>query len=236
MKIIYKEDSYLYKKYNFGYTVNAIFEENDNLDDFYEKGFLPFSGSFSSKNIYYMARSSRVFLKDFVITSENRRILKKFEQLNFKRKIVSKTEFKNDIYAINLCLEYFKIKHGENIFSYERLMFVIDFSNNVEIIEYLDDKDNKIAYVIGVRTEKIFHYWYSFFVKQHIGSSIGIFLMLDCIIKEKEMGTDFVYLGTIYGEKSLYKTNFLPIYFWDGEQWVNDLKKLKELARSDTGE
>jgi hypothetical protein len=37
----------------------------------------------------------------------------------------------------------------------------------------------------------------------------------------------------VYGEKALYKTNFEPLEWWNGEEWRSDIKQLKERGRSD---
>ena len=44
----------------------------------------------------------------------------------------------------------------------------------------------------------------------------------------------FVYLGTCYGEKSLYKVrDFKGLSYFDGNQWDNDVKTLKSKCKSD---
>jgi arginyl-tRNA--protein-N-Asp/Glu arginylyltransferase len=55
--------------------------------------------------------------------------------------------------------------------------------------------------------------------------------MLDCIRSAKAAGLKHYYLGTVYGEKALYKTNFEPLEWWDGKSWSKDIALLKELSR-----
>ncbi len=234
MKIFYREHSHSYKTYAFGYAVYGVAENNDIVDDIYNKGFLPFSGNAEIRDTYYLARSARVILSEFDPSSENRRVLKKFNADDFTKTVIDKELFLNDSVAIEFCLNYFRLRHGENVFSEQRLTFIVNFSDNVRIIEYKDTGGNIVAYVIGIVGQNFFHYWFSFFAEEYFHTSFGVFLMLSSLMEQKTLGTQYVYLGTVYGAKALYKTNFSPLEFWNGELWSTDVALLKELARTDT--
>lgn len=77
------------------------------------------------------------------------------------------------------------------------------------------------------------HYWFSFYDMALANKSFGSYLMLDAIERAKESGAAYMYLGTVYGAKALYKANYEPLEFWDGTAWNEDTAKLKELARND---
>ena len=63
---------------------------------------------------------------------------------------------------------------------------------------------------------------------------IGKFMMEHIIHLAKKKNKEFVYLGTCYGEESLYKVrDFKGIEFFDGNSWENDIEKLKLLCKSD---
>ena len=50
----------------------------------------------------------------------------------------------------------------------------------------------------------------------------------------KKLGKKYIYLGTCYGEKALYKVrDFKGIEFYDGNKWMKDNKILKDLCKSD---
>ena len=77
MEYLYTEDNINYKDYKFGYTVNCVLNNSDNIEKVFSKGFLPYTGNInSSKEVYYMARSIRINLKDYERLSENKRIIK----------------------------------------------------------------------------------------------------------------------------------------------------------------
>ena len=60
-----------------------------------------------------------------------------------------------------------------------------------------------------------------------------MWLILDALRDAKARGLAYYYLGTVYGDKALYKTNFKPLEWWDGGKWNRDITLLKELGRKD---
>ncbi len=233
MKIYLQEFSHNYKKYLFGYTLHALREEDDLLDNLYVRGFLPFTGNTTVKDTYYMARSCRIDLEKFSPSSENRRIQKKILPGTFiKTKHPAKNYLNNEQF-LHFCLEYFDKKHGQGIFSKERLQFVLSFSKEVYVLKYSDEQEKTVAYVIEVEGHWAAQYWFSFYDLNDLLPSLGVWLMLDCIISAKEKKLKHYYLGTVYGEKALYKTNFAALEYWDGNSWQQNIANLKNLARSD---
>jgi arginine-tRNA-protein transferase len=233
MKITLQEFAHNYRKYLFGYTLHAEREENDSVDDLYEKGFLPFTGNIAIENTYYMARSCRVDLEKFSVSSENRRVQKKIASQNFITSKHTAEHYINDDTFIKFCLEYFTKRHGSGIFSRERLQFVLLFSKEVYVIKYTDEQGNVIAYVIEVAGKIASQYWFSFYDIKAALPSLGMWLMLDCTITAKENELKYYYLGTVFGEKALYKTNFNALEYWNGNAWIQNIANLKGLARHD---
>lgn len=233
MKIYRQEFVHDYKSYLFGYTLHALREENDLIDDLYKNGFLPYTGNINTKNNYYMARSCRIDLEKFTISSENKRVQKKISSGDINKKKLPAANYIDDEGFFNFCLEYFAKRHGENIFSKERLHLVLSFSKEVNVIKYENNNGEALAYVIETEGMDIAQYWFSFYDLNSALQSFGIWLMLDCIITAKEKKLKYYYLGTVYGEKALYKTNFKALEFWDGNSWQQNIPYLKELARRD---
>lgn len=77
------------------------------------------------------------------------------------------------------------------------------------------------------------HFYYSAYDLSYVQQSLGMWLMLDRARAAREAGRQEYYLGTVYGEKALYKANLEPLEFWDGTQWNADLATLKSLARDE---
>jgi arginine-tRNA-protein transferase len=98
------------------------------------------------------------------------------------------------------------------------------------------DIDGKpVGYVFLVSQGYCIHYWFSFFdLNQMANFSIGKWMMWKSISLAKEEGIKYIYLGTCYGTKSLYKVrDFKGVEFFDGVGWNNDTALLKKLCKSD---
>src|SRR5438132_1710930 len=126
MRIFSSELAHNYGSYTFGYTNYGELEEGDNLAHVYNAGFLPYSGSPNVKGVFYFARSARVDLATFALSSENRRIAKKFDG-QFEKKRTPVAEFEITDEFMEFSLAYFNQRHGENIMPPERLKLILDF-------------------------------------------------------------------------------------------------------------
>lgn len=212
-----------------------VLREGDPLADIYAQGYLPYSGARDSKDIFYSGRSARVVLADFELSSENRRIAKRFDGL-FQKELVPFAQFKPDDYFWDLSLTYFAKKHGPNAMPRTRIEALFDAGIITTVVVYRHNADI-VAYVFEVEdasaSRRMGHYWYSFYDIRYARQSLGMWLMLDCVRTAKERGLSYYYLGTVYGEKALYKTNFEPLEWWDGAKWNLDQKLLRERGRSE---
>jgi len=64
--------------------------------------------------------------------------------------------------------------------------------------------------------------------------SLGKYIMEQVIYYAKSKKLKYVYLGTCYGNKALYKVrDFKGIEFYDGEIWNSNVKSLKEICKND---
>ncbi|MDQ5962468.1 MAG: Acetyltransf 6 protein [Patescibacteria group bacterium] len=230
MKIITSEFGHSYETYSFAYTIYAKREKEDDLASIYEKGFLPFSGAKDVYDMFYMARSIRSYVRTWEPTSENRRVLKKFDG-EFTKHSRTVEDVRHDEGFFDLCLSYFNLAHG-NVMPLERLELILDTNLISRVIEYRKDA-TPVAYLLLVEGENFSHYWFSFFKQEYTRSALGMWLALDHI-REMQGKKDYFYFGTGYAEKALYKTNVEPLSFWNGTEWVHDVKLLKALCRSDT--
>jgi len=231
MKKFDSEFTHSYKTYSFGYCNYAKRETHDRLSDIYEGGYLPYSGAQNIEDIFYMARSARVALHNFSLSSENRRIAKKFDGMFIRAQIPIKT-FIADERAISFCLAYFKKRHGARIMPRKRLMAILSSGLLSHVVVYKQD-DAPIAYVLEVSDDTMTHFWFSFYDISLIRQSLGMWLFIDSARVAQEQGKKYFYVGTVYGEKGIYKTNFKTIAYWDGTEWVNDIPRLKSRSRSD---
>lgn len=234
MQLFSREFGHSYETYSFGYCNFAVREPEENVADIYAEGYLPYSGDLETRGTFYMARSARIPLADFEPSSENRRIGKRNDG-NYMVTETSLSEFNtNDEKFLSFCLEYFSKRHGPHIMPRERLEFILSLNLITDVITYTKD-GNVLAYVLEVNDPTTTHFWFSFYDLEYINQSLGLWLMLDRARTAKDKNKKYFYLGTAYGEKGLYKTNFEPIEFWNGREWIRDVRLLKSLCRSDNG-
>ena len=226
MRIFQREFGERYESYEFGYATYATREDGDTLSDIYTSGFLPHSADPTVKDLFYMARSVRVPLSTFRETSENRRILKKFDGL-FTSTLLTKEELSRDSDFLPCFLEYFSARHGERVMTEERARGILATPHPLRGVRY-EEAGVLAGYALEVVGEDMAHYWYSCYTARHADSSFGMWLMLDAVRRAKNEGRSYSYLGTAYGSKGRYKTNFEPLEWWDGSEWNTNLKLLKE--------
>lgn len=233
MKTYSSEFGHDYDTYSFGYCNYAIREPGDRLAKIYASGYLPYSGKAGVKDIFYMARSARVDLSRFSLSSENRRIAKRFDG-TFEREEMPLARFDtSDKTFLTFCLHYFRERHGQYVMPKERLRTILDMGLASDITMYRADEAT-VAYVLEVRDAEMAHFWYSFYDLSYVRRSLGMWLMLDALRQAKAAGKTYFYIGTVYGDKALYKVNFSALEYWDGCEWIADVKRLKTLARSDS--
>jgi len=233
MQKFHSEFAHSYNNYSFGYCQYGRREKHDTLSEIYKEGFLPYSGQIGTKDIFYMARSARLDLEHFNLTSENRRIIKRFES-SFSRQALTIKDFLNsDKNFLKFCQDYFDARHGREIMSKERLMSILKQGLVSDIIIYTKD-NNPVACVFIVSDKDFSHYWFSFYDLAYVNQSLGMWLMIDVAKREKESRKKYFYIGTVYGNESLYKTNLKPLEYWDGERWNKNSKQLRQKIRQDT--
>ena len=237
MKIILKETSVDYKTYHFGYAINAILENEESIEKAYSKGFLPYTNDVSSiLEEYYLARSIRINLKNYDRLSENNRVIRKVdEKLDISYKILDKSKFNHSREFKNFFLNYSKKRFSNKSLSRERLDLILIRENYNKIFIFYR-KNNPIGYVLTYTNENMIHFWFSFYDTKFMKNfSLGKYIMEQVIFYSKKHKINFVYLGTCYGKKALYKVrDFKGIEFYDGNEWNDNVKVLKKLCKKDS--
>jgi len=225
-----------YSTYTFPYGVYALPENNNELQEVYEKGFLPYTGDLNLKYpVFYKARSLRVDLEKFSDSSENRRVAKKFEGIEVRIE-ASDTLLAADQYFRSLAIDYAAKRFKGGQMDSDRLDYILSRSYLTHTYRIMLDEET-MAYLLAVESGNIFHYWFCFFdLDMATELPLGKFLMWKGILMAKEKGCSYIYLGTCYGNRSLYKArDFKGVEFHDGNFWSSDVKRLKMLCKSDDG-
>lgn len=220
MKFFSSEFAHNYGTYSFGYCNYCEYEKGDALGEIYNKGYLPYSGSEDVWNTFYMARSTRIVLPTWEPNSENRRVLRKHEGI-FERVVHEKNTFKCDNEFKEFCLSYFERHHGAHTMPRERFEHILKEDALTHIVEYRSD-GSRAGYVFLVADTEMTHVWFYFYAPEFAKSSFGMWFLLYEAAVAQAQGKEYFYIGTAYGDKSRYKTNFSNLEFWDGKEWLQD--------------
>ena len=214
------------KTYTYPYRVYATKEPNDTLAEIYNQGFL---ASRIKPNYFYMARSLRIDLSQFSLTSENRRILRKtaYLQRNHQRLPL-------DAYDLNigrLATKYFLTKFNRRILTARTIRRLCTEGFFTDLLTFTDlpSPADSIGYAIIISDNEILHYTYPFYDMSYYSKNIGIGMMLSTILWAKESNKKYVYLGTCYTQEAKYKLQFTGLEWWNGKDWSRDIEKLKSL-------
>ncbi len=239
MKIFFSEHQSIYTSYTFSYGIYCIKETGDKLSDIYGKGFLPYTGDLHiNKDVFYLARSVRIALNKFEDSSENRRVNRLAHPLGIEIFLSGKSSFKvNDREFISFCTNYATNRFVGGKMDQQRLEYLFSRGTLTHIFTFRS-KEKLFGYVFAAVEKSILHFWYSFFDVEYLKShSLGKWIMWRTINWAKENGLDYVYLGTCYKSKALYKVrDHKGAEFFDGVQWNEDRGLLKYLCKKDEEE
>lgn len=220
--------------YSFGYCLYAEPEAGDALDDVYAQGYLPYSNAANVQNVYYMCRSLRVPLEGFTLNSENRRVHRLFDtQFTASTEPLSLLTDNADILAF--FLQYFKDVHGPDVMPKARLLHLLNHGAARDLTLYRDRDGRPVACILNGGTTAIEHYWFAAYHADYYKQSLGMWLMVDAVLRAQKAGRSHIYLGTAYGEKAKYKVNFSGVEWWAGNSWRREAnnKMLKDLMKHD---
>lgn len=231
MKLLFSEHVPQYETYAFPYQVWGIEEVSDNREQLLAQGFLP---SRMKIGLWYLARSLRVDLEKFELSSENRRVVKKTSPYHFTIQSSSSIQITNT--ELLWMRQYVLDVIGSDSISDHAIkrMFSPHVSDMVFVWRKQDD--DRIAGMVPVLVHnKSFFYWMAFIHLSVNASGLGSRMMLEVIQWAKNGGLQFAYLGTVYTLASLYKTNYDGAQFFDGMGWNNEMEALTYLVNKTKG-
>ncbi|MEO6728428.1 MAG: hypothetical protein ABIM99_00745 [Candidatus Dojkabacteria bacterium] len=211
----------------------------DNPEDatsMYEQGFVL---TRKIKGNFIQTRSLRIKLSEFVLSSENRRILNKNMDLKLDLHSLPLANYSWQIH--NLGKTFYTERFGDGTMSASKIkeMFTETDKSNMNYVfvyKYLtSSKEFADGYTLSYVNEKIIHYAYPFY-NQEIPKekNLGMAMMLNAINYSKDKNKEYIYLGSVVEKKSLYKLQFTGLEWFntDTKQWEKDLDKLKTLVEA----
>lgn len=230
MKLVFSEHVSDYAHYIFPYAIWGFPERGETPAQMFDAGFLP-----SSRNLdrFYLCRHVRVDLNRFKPSSENRRVLRKGEGIQFK--LIPRAEFDYTAERRAAFKAYTDIKFGKDSMSFARLDSLFD---SPIISHLLVFNDSNTGQEVGTATlylegNELAFYYYAFYDLNYFQRNLGIYMMTSAVAEFARLGTRHLYLGSCYSENALYKTQFAGAEFFNGFRWSLDLKELRHLLKRD---
>lgn len=204
-----------------------------NVTNLYNQGYVL---TRKNKGNLIQTRSLRVKLEEFEVSSENRRILNKNNNLTINNQLLPLINYTWQIH--NLGKTFYSERFGDGTMSASKIkeMFTeIDKGNMTNVFVYkYDDNNEQLAdgYTLSYENDEIIHYAYPFYsLEIPKEKSLGMAMMINAIIYAKENKKKFIYLGSVVEKSSLYKLQFTGLEWFntDTQKWESDLEKLKSL-------
>jgi len=182
-------------------------------------------------------RSVRVDLSQFELSSENRRILRKCQDMILAATSIPYAEY--DWSIGKMAKDFYDTKFGEGTFSANKIKEIMTDrkkSNFNRLLKFTTNSSQPIGYCIALETDYIVHYSYPFYALLATGSelkNIGMGMMLQAIQYAKENSKTHIYIGAAQRPTDTYKLQFAGLEWFDGTGWSNNLETLKQILDSD---
>jgi len=176
-------------------------------------------------------RSFRVHLDTFELSSENRRILRKSEQIEMRREVIPYLDYD---WKVGKMAKDFYHAHGAD-FSANKVKEIVTEPEKTNFTTLLVFKDKTtardIGYAICYETENIIHYSYPFYKEEPSETSRGLGMMTLMLIWSKKSGKSLAYLGSLQRPSDTYKLQFKGGEWFDGERWQTDTTALRTILK-----
>ena len=180
------------------------------------------------KGVMNKTRSMRIKLADFEMSSENRRILRKSENIKLETHPIPYEKYSWEI--AKLAKDFYEAHDaGFSANKVRELLNESGKSNFNTLLSYSEVLP--IGYVICYESPKIFHYSYPFYAPDEKNPSLGLGMMIRAINYAKEKGLEYIYLGSLQRPSDTYKLQFKGMEWFDGEKWQTDITNLKEILK-----
>lgn len=228
MKLVFSEATPDYKRYAFPYVVWGFPEPSETPAHFFRAGFLP-----SSPNLdrFYLARQLRVPLREWELTSENRRVMKK--GMGLECTLVARSDFEYSAARRTSWLQFAEARFGVDVMPGERLdrLMSAPVISHVLVFHNRSTGAEVGSVLLYLERPEIAYYYFAFYDLEWPGKSLGMFMMTRAVEFFAHAGFRHIHLGTCYDERALYKVQFAPVEYSTGYGWSRDVESLKALVR-----
>lgn len=200
----------------------------DNVSALYSAGFV---FTRIGKGVMHQTRSVRIDLSKYEPSSENRRILRKVDDIALQEVILPYNEYH---WTIGKLAQYFyEKKFGHGVMSALKVkeMFTDKEKSNYNSLLIFSDAHGPIGYTICYLNSNIMHYSYPFYDLEKSSKDMGIGMMNKTILYAKGKGLKYIYLGSLQRPNDTYKMQFTGLEWFDGEKWSSDENAVREILK-----
>ncbi len=200
-----------------------------NIESAYNEGYV---FTRVGKGVMKQTRSLRIDLSKFELSSENKRILKKTEELSLSISPIPYGKYTWEIHKLGK--DFYEQKFGSKTFSAQKIKELItdkEKSNFNQLFIYsLNNVD--IGYSIALETQNILHYCYPFYNLDVNYPNIGLGMMTKAIVWAKKNNKKYIYLGSAQRPTDIYKLQFEGLEWFDGKNWQTNTEELKIILQT----
>lgn len=230
MKLLFSEYSSDYDNYIFPYAIWAVPDAGEAPSTIFARGFLP-----ASRNLdrFYMCRQVRTKLSEFERSSENRRILRKCENVSLQ--LIPREDFAYTEERRNFYKKYADEKFGKDKMSFDRLDSLFNSAITSHVMLFTDTSTGKEVGTVTLYLEpkNLVFYYYAFYDLDYYSKNLGMYMMTSTVDYFAHEQFEFIYLGSCYSRNALYKTQFKGAEFFNGVCWSENIAELKYLIERD---
>ncbi|MCA9386029.1 hypothetical protein KC717_05265 [Candidatus Dojkabacteria bacterium] len=198
------------------YNKKTIVDISDtSVESEYNRGFVM---TRVGKGVMNETSSLRINLSNFDLTSENRRILRKTENLALS-KVQLPIEIDDYDWKIHkIGKDFYTEKFGDSTFSANKIKEIVTTDHNFSSLFVYTRDDEIIGYCVAVETSSMLHYCYPFYRLDVDTNNLGMGMMLKAILYAVDKEKDYVYLGSVQRETDKYKLQFKGLELWNHEK------------------
>ncbi|MDO8509844.1 MAG: hypothetical protein Q7S24_01750 [bacterium] len=200
-----------------------------NIETWYEQGFL---FTRVAKGIMKQTRSVRIDLNKFAVSSENRRMLRKTENLKLDIHTLPYSEYEWTIGKLGK--DFYDTKFGDKTFSANKIkeLMTDPGKSNFNTLFRYSLTNQSIGYCVAYQSKNILHYCYPFYNLEKSSKDTGLGMMIRAVIWAKEQNNKYLYLGSAQRPGDTYKFQFNGIEWFDGKKWNGDIAEIKTLLQN----
>ncbi len=207
-------------------TIKLIGAKTAEITSAYSQGFV---FGRKEKGLLHQTRSLRIDLKRFELNSENRRVLRKLDEIIDVSPSSLPLKIENYDWMVHkTAKDFYTSKFPDIDFSASKIKEIVTTEHNFNHIFNFSEGNETLGYAICYVNKEILHYCYPFYNLAKSPSNLGMYMMLSAVMHAKKENRQYCYLGSVTKLADKYKLQFNGLEWWTGTGWSTDLLELKQ--------